>query len=196
MDEHTKIIDNYFSLLKNTVDSLDRNEIKNFVDQILNIYNQDKTIYIFGNGGSALTASHFAGDINKGVCYGMEKRFKIIPLVDNIFSLTAYANDVDYNDVFIEQLKNFLNYGDMVIGISGSGNSENIIRAIEYANSKGNITFGITGYDGGKLKKIAKFSLNANINNMQISEDIHMILGHLVMHLILPILKPDKKVKI
>ena len=99
-----------------------------------------------GNGGSGASASHAAGDLNKGVSYGREKRFRVISLNDNLATLTAYANDVSYVDVFVEQLKNFLRPGDLVIAISGSGNSPNVLKAIEYANQQGAITVGLTGF--------------------------------------------------
>jgi D-sedoheptulose 7-phosphate isomerase len=104
-------------------------------------------------------------------------------------TITAYSNDLSYDDVFIEQLKNFLNPGDLVIAISGSGNSKNILKAIEYANKCGNTTAGLAGYDGGKLKKIAKFVVHANIDDMEISEDIHMVLCHTIKNVFMDMLK-------
>ena len=132
-------------------------------------------------GGSASTASHFACDINKGVSYGLEKRFKIIPLTDNFATITAYSNDVGYEDVFVEQLKNFFQKGDIIIGISGSGNSKNVIKAVEFVNNNNGISIGWTGYSGGILKSITHHSINANVMDMQTSEDIHMILVHIIM---------------
>jgi D-sedoheptulose 7-phosphate isomerase len=177
-------IDNYFSKVKTTIDCLDRSEITQFLELLVEAYQRDASIFIFGNGGSAATASHFACDTNKGIGYGLKKRFRVFPLADSVATMTAYANDVGYEDVFVEQLKNFLNDGDLVIGISGSGNSQNVIKAIEYANDKGNITIGITVYDCGKLRAMAHYSVNTNINDMQISEDIHMMLTNLTMQLL------------
>jgi D-sedoheptulose 7-phosphate isomerase len=177
-------IETYFESLKKTIDSLDKSEIDNFIKILLDAYKNSKNIYIFGNGGSATTASHFACDINKGVSLGLNKRFKIIPFTDNMATVTACGNDLSYEDIFVEQLKNFLNQGDIVIGISGSGNSKNVLKAIDFANQHGNITIGITGYDGGQLRKMTKYSINANVNDMQISEDIHMILTHVTMKLL------------
>jgi D-sedoheptulose 7-phosphate isomerase len=179
------IINSYFEQLKKSLDKMDRDEITNLVDIMEAARKKQKKVFIFGNGGSAATASHFAGDMNKGVSYGKEVRHRVIALTDNIPAIMAYANDTSYDDVFVEQLKNLIDPEDVVIGISGSGNSKNVLAAIEYANGKGNITVGITGYDGGKLKKISKYSINANINDMQISEDIHMILTHLLMKLLM-----------
>lgn len=137
-----------------------------------------------GNGGSAATASHYCCDFNKGVSYEYEKRFKFMCLSDNTATLTAYANDVSYEMVFVEPLKNFLQPGDLVIGISGSGNSKNVLHAIDYANDHQAITLGITGYSGGALKKKAKYSVNIGVDDMQISEDLHMMLDHLAMKII------------
>jgi len=136
---------------------------------------------LFGNGGSGSTASHFACDINKGVSYGHDKRFKVICLNDNIPTMLAYANDSSYDDIFIEQLKNFLSPGDVVFGISGSGNSENVMRAIEYGNSNGAKTLGFTGFEGGRLGKAAGLSINIASDDMQKIEDIHLILTHMIM---------------
>lgn len=174
-------IENYYSKLIKTIEQLDKMEIEICCNVLLNAYQNNRNIFICGNGGSASTASHFACDINKGVSYGLDKRFKVIPLNDNFATLTAYSNDVSYSEVFIEQLKNFASEGDVLIGISGSGNSENVINSINYANSNNITTIGWTGFDGGKLKKIAKHSVNVNFNDMQISEDIHMSLVHIIM---------------
>jgi len=174
-------IEAYFGELKSAIDKLDRHEIELFIQILLNAYNSGNQIFVMGNGGSAATASHFVCDLNKGVSFGREKRFKVICLNDNTPTVMAYSNDVNYDDIFVEQLKNFIQENDVVIGISGSGNSENILKAMNYANSKNAITVGLTGYKGGKLKNIAKHSVNADIENMQLSEDIHAMILHLVM---------------
>ena len=184
-----KEINSYIKKLTDTLNSLSKTEIENFYNVLLKCYETGKKVIIFGNGGSASTASHFVADMNKGVSMGLQKRFRVICLNDNIPTMLAYANDLSYNDIFVEQIKNFLEEGDVVVGISGSGNSENIIRAIEYTNKNGGVTVGITGYDGGRLKKVAKYSVNANINDMQISEDIHLIVGHIIMKLFYKILQ-------
>jgi len=178
-------INEYLGLLKETIDKVDHSEIMKVVESLQNAKNSNKKIIIFGNGGSAATASHFACDINKGVSYGESVRYKVLALTDNIATILAYANDVSYEDIFLEQLKNFIEEGDVVIGISGSGNSKNVLKAIEYANLNGNETIGITGYNGGKLKKMAKKNLNAPVDDMQISEDLHMVFVHLVMKILI-----------
>lgn len=177
MEKEIKI---YKENLIKAINNLDEKEIIQLKNEIIKARDNERFIYVFGNGGSASTASHMVCDLLKGCSYKKEKKIKIICLNDNIPTLTAYSNDVDYSDAFLEQLKNFLNPDDLVIGISGSGNSINILKAFEYSNNKGAITFGITGFDGGKLKNISRFSVNANVNNMQISEDIHLIVLHIL----------------
>lgn len=181
-----ELINNYFEKLKKTIDELDKNEIIKFVDVLNKARENGRNIFIMGNGGSASTASHFCCDFNKGASYGVDdkKRFKFICLNDNIATMMAYSNDVSYESVFVEQLKNFLQSEDVVIGISGSGNSKNVLKAIEYANENGAVTVGLTGYSGGRLKELAKYSVNANVEDMQVSEDIHMILCHMIMQII------------
>ncbi len=177
-------INNYLTRLQDTINSLDREQIENFIRILIQKRDEDKQIFIMGNGGSASTSSHFQCDFNKGLSLGKEKKFKFICLNDNIPSMLAYANDLCYEDIFVEQLKNYLNEGDLVIGISASGNSKNVIKAIEYANKNGATTFGLTGFDGGILKQISDFSIDANVNNVQLSEDIHMIICHLIYNVL------------
>ncbi len=184
MINFTADIESYFSKLKSTLDNMDRNEINTLINLLIQARDEGRKIFIMGNGGSASTASHSVCDFNKGLSYGKDRRFKMICLNDSLATISAYSNDVSYEVVFLEQLKNFLDPRDIVIGISGSGNSKNILLAIDYANSVGAETIGITGYDGGKLKFIAKHSVNANVQDMQISEDMHMILNHLCMKII------------
>jgi D-sedoheptulose 7-phosphate isomerase len=137
-----------------------------------------------GNGGSAATASHFAGDFNKGLSWNKKKRFKFICLNDNTPTVMAYANDVSYESVFAEPLKNFFQTGDLIIGISGSGNSKNVLNAIEWGNKNGGTTIGLSGYNGGKLKEIAMHSVHINVDDMQITEDLHMVLDHCIMKIL------------
>jgi len=174
-------IDSYFTRLKQALDNVDRSEVDALINVLLDAYERDATIFVCGNGGSASTASHMACDLNKGVSYGHEKRLKVHALTDNVATILAYANDVSYDDIFVEQLRNFLRDGDVVLGISGSGNSRNVLRAIELANERGNTTVGITGYDGGKLKRQASLSVNVAVHDMQVCEDVHLVLNHLIM---------------
>ncbi len=175
------IINEYISSLNNTLTSISIDEIEKVAQLLINARDAGNNIFIFGNGGSGSTASHFACDINKGVSYNRDKRFKVICLNDNIPTMLAYSNDVGYDVVFSEQLKNFVQPNDLVIGISGSGNSKNVLLAMEVALQHNAITVGITGFTGGKLKQMVHYSLNANVNDMQISEDVHMIWVHIMM---------------
>ncbi|HUX13433.1 MAG TPA: SIS domain-containing protein [Spirochaetia bacterium] len=179
-----KIIDDYFALLKNALDGVSREELISIAGVIRDAGDRHSAIYICGNGGSAAMASHMACDLGKGASYGFARRYNAFALSDNSSTLLAYANDVSYDDIFIEQLKNALKPGDLVIGISGSGNSPNILRAVEYANAHGGITIGITGYPTGRLQKISMHNVSLNIDNMQIAEDLHLILNHNLVNLL------------
>jgi len=180
---------NYLRELNNIFGDINSKEFEVFIGELIVAYERQSNIFVCGNGGSASTASHFACDINKGVGFGKDKRFKVICLNDNIPTLLAYANDISYDDVFVEQLKNFMVKDDLVIGVSGSGNSGNILKAIEYANKNGGNTFGICGYDGGKLKTLAQKSMVIQSNDMQKVEDIHMIVIHCAMQYLCGYLK-------
>jgi len=168
-----------------TLKSLDVSSIDAVMAAILETYETGGTIYIFGNGGSASTASHFQNDFNKGLSEFLEKKFNFVCLNDNVPTIMAIANDLGYEHIFEFQLKGKLKKTDLVIGISGSGNSPNILNAIEYAKSQGIKTIGITGYDGGKLANIVDLSFNVPIHDMQITEDIHMVLDHLMMSILM-----------
>ena len=174
-------VESYFTTLKNTIDALNREEILTFFSLLLEAREKEHSIFIMGNGGSAATASHFVCDFNKGLSQPGKKRFKFISLNDNVPSMLAYGNDLGYEDIFVEQLRNFMKPGDLVLGISGSGNSMNVVKAIEYAKANGAITCCLLGYDGGKLKKSSQNCVHVTINNMQIVEDLHMVLAHMTM---------------
>lgn len=182
----------YFKLLKKTIENLSINKLEELTDVFLECRKNKNTIYIFGNGGSGATASHVAGDFMKGVSYQLENAFNIISLNDNMPGILAIANDLSYDDIFIEQLKNSLKKGDVVIGISGSGNSANVLKAIEYANNIKATTIGFSGYKGGKLKKLVKLSIHAEINDMEITEDVHMTIFHALKQQIILKLKGNR----
>lgn len=181
MADYSVNITSYFDRLKNTLDTLDVNAINATLQAIQQAYEHNAMVFLMGNGGSGATASHIVSDMNKGVAFGKKQRFRMMSLTDNIPTVLAYANDISYDDIFIEQLKNFQVPGDVVIGISGSGNSRNVIKGIEYANDNGAVTIGFCGYDGGALKNKAHIAVHAPIHDMQISEDIHLVLGHIMM---------------
>ena len=174
--------ENYLKRLKNSLDSTDIAGIQQASAWMRAARNDGKQIFLCGNGGSAATASHLACDLVKGASYQRDNRFKVIALTDNTPTITAYSNDVSYDDVFVEQLKNFANKDDLVMGISASGNSENIIRTIEYANKIGCKTIGLSGRDGGKLKQMARLPIHVNNDHMGIIEDIHMIISHMLCY--------------
>jgi D-sedoheptulose 7-phosphate isomerase len=170
----------YFNRLKETLDRLDLNTIQKIVDLLLQCREDGHTMYIFGNGGSAANASHIAGDFLKGISYGMDKRFKVLCLNDNIAGTTAITNDLSYDEVFIEQLRTFMTPGDIVIGISGSGNSENIVKAVKWARENGANTIALCGYKGGRLGQIAETVMHVPVEDMEITEDIHTMIFHCI----------------
>lgn len=171
----------YLAELKELINNFPHDQFEKIGQALLSAYYKEKQIFVMGNGGSGSTASHFVCDVNKGTCLELEKRFKAICLNDNMPSILAYANDLSYYDIFVEQLKNFLQPGDVVIGISGSGNSENILRAISYAKEKGIRTIGLSGFDGGELAQIVDTPFVVEFNDMQKVEDIHLIVVHMLM---------------
>lgn len=140
-----------------------------------------KKIFICGNGGSAATASHFVCDFNKGVSENQEQKYNFECLSDNVPTMMAVANDMSYDEVFRFPLRNKMKAGDILIGISGSGNSKNVVNAFEYAKSIGGTVIALVGYDGGKMKKMADYCIHVDVNDMQISEDLHIMLDHMMM---------------
>lgn len=178
----------YLSGLRDVLERFNLDKFDEIVKFILHAYDMGNNIFIMGNGGSASTASHFACDINKGCCIDLDKKFKMICLNDNIPTMLALANDVSYDAVFQEQMKNFFNPGDLVIGISGSGNSENVLKAIRYANENGGKTIGLSGFSGGKLSQIVDVPFVAEVDDMQKVEDVHMIVVHMIMQAVYGVL--------
>lgn len=173
----------YLAGIKELLDSIET-DLADEIDKLASILTKarqgKKTVFTMGNGGSATTASHFAEDLAKCTIVEGLPRFKAIALTDSIPSILAWANDASYEDIFAEQLKNLMEPGDIVIGISGSGNSMNVIKAIEYANSNGGLTIGLSGYDGGKLLKCARENIHVPSFDMQKVEDIHLLILHLL----------------
>ena len=185
-----KFASNYLLELKTVLAGFETDRFEELILAILDAYNKQKNIFIMGNGGSGSTASHFVCDLNKGCCLDLEKKFRVICLNDNLPSLLAYANDISYAAVFEEQLKNFFQAGDLVIGISGSGNSENVLKAIRYAAANGGRTAGISGYAGGQLAELVDIPFVARVDDMQKVEDVHMIVVHMVMQAVYAKLHP------
>ena len=183
--------DAYFARVSETLDKLDVNSLEKFVDVLLEAREKENTIFIFGNGGSGATASHVAGDFIKGISYQLEKRFRVHCLNDNISGLMAISNDLAYEEIFVEPLKAFLRKGDVVIGISGSGNSSNVVKALEYAKTRGACTVAICGFKGGKIKELADLVVLAPVNDMEVTEDVHIIIFHAIKQKMMRALKGD-----
>lgn len=177
-------IKRYIEMEKEVLESLSAEAVSNVMNVLEEARLKGKRIFICGNGGSASTASHFECDFNKGISYDQKIKYDFECLSDNVPMMMAIANDIGYDDIFIVPLRNKLKCGDIVIGISGSGNSENVIKAIEYGNEVGAETIALVGYDGGRLKDIAKYHIHVNVNNMQIVEDIHLVLDHMMMFIL------------
>jgi len=180
--KETKI---YFNQISQTINQLSAGNIKRAVEAIYQAYLKNKYIFIMGNGGSAATASHFACDLSKSTFslqYNKKekRRFKVISLTDNIALITAWSNDSNYDQIFVQQLENLLKKDDVVIGISVSGNSPNIIKAIELAKKRKAVTIGLVGFRGGRLAEITDINITTKINRYDVSEDVHLILTHLI----------------
>ncbi len=164
------------------IDRIDTGRVQQAIEWFREARDASRHIFVCGNGGSASTASHFACDIVKGASYNRDSRFRIMALTDSLATITAYSNDVGYDCVFAEQLKNFAQPGDLVMCISGSGNSPNVLRAIEYANSIGCKTIALTGRDGGKLGPLAQLGIQVAVPHMGRIEDAHMIVCHMIAY--------------
>ena len=169
-----KEIDIYLEHEIETLRALDIDSIDAALNLLLEAFKGGNTIYIFGNGGSSSTASHYQNDFNKGISEYTQKKFNFLCLNDNVATVMAVANDIGFEEVFRFQLQGHLKPGDLVMAISGSGNSKNVINAVEYARECGNKIIGLTGFGGGKLREISSQS-------KQITEDIHMVFDHLMM---------------
>lgn len=181
MEKYKSYISDYLALEIKVLNSLDIEAIDETLCLLEDCLKQERNIYIFGNGGSSATARHFQNDFNKGISEHTEKKFRFTCLNDNVATMMAVANDIGFGEVFRFQLQGKLKSSDVIVAISGSGNSKNIINAVEYAKEQGCTIVGLTGYDGGKLKELSDISLHAPIKSMQITEDIHMIFDHLMM---------------
>ncbi len=181
MKDYKKEIGAYIEHEIETLRALDRDAINDALNLLLETMEKGNTVFVFGNGGSSATASHFQNDFNKGVSEHTEKKFNFLCLNDNVATMMAVANDIGFEEVFRFQLRGHVKPGDVVLAISGSGNSKNVINAVEYAKEQGCRIIGLTGFGGGKLRQLADVSLHAPINSMQITEDIHMIFDHLMM---------------
>jgi D-sedoheptulose 7-phosphate isomerase len=172
----------YKSKLLNALDTIDLDRVGDAIQILQKARDNNRHIFVCGNGGSASTASHFVCDMVKGASFNRDSRFRIMALTDSMPTITAYSNDVSYDCVFAEQLKNFAQAGDVFIAISGSGNSRNVVCAMEYANQMGCETIALTGRDGGKLGPMAKLQIRVGEPHMGRIEDGHMIVCHMICY--------------
>lgn len=172
----------YFAYLSVVAAGIDLRAIARFADILDDARARGANIFFMGNGGSAATASHFANDLGKGASVDGCKPFRAVSLADNVALITALANDEGYDRIFTAQLEKLLGEGDVVVAISASGNSPNIVKAVEYANSVGAVTVGLTGFSGGRLKEVAQHCIHVETPKGEYGpvEDVHMILDHLV----------------
>ncbi len=181
MTDYKEYITEYLAHEMETLQALDVESINEALNVLEQAYDRGSAVYIFGNGGSSATASHYQNDFNKGVSEHTEKKFDFRCLNDNMATVMAVANDIGFEEVFRFQLQGHLKPGDVVIAISGSGNSPNVLNAAEYAKAQGNTVIGVTGYGGGRLRELADVNLHAPVNSMQITEDVHLVFDHLMM---------------
>jgi len=175
----------YFGELQKVVSRLYHDGVDQIAAALVNAYEFGRTTYTFGNGGSASLASHLACDLGKGTAYcNSGKRFRVIALTDNLATLTAWANDFGYEDVFAEQLRNFVQREDIAFAISASGNSKNVLNALRVAREAGATTLGISGFQGGEMKSLCDICVVVPSNNMQIIEDLHLAMAHSIFRIV------------
>ncbi|MHB1038656.1 MAG: D-sedoheptulose-7-phosphate isomerase [Pirellulales bacterium] len=178
----------YLQRLKAEIDRVDPAEIRRLADLIYQAWENGKFVFTFGNGGSGLTASHMAEDFGKSTLRESDlkdetrKRLRVLSLTDNLGWIMAVGNDVGYDQIFVQQLMNYGSPGDLVIAISGSGNSPNVLAAVDWANRHGLTTFGMTGYQGGRLKAMQQTGLHVPLDDMGMVESIHLCISHWVLN--------------
>lgn len=178
----------YLQRLQEEIAATDQQALQRWADLLYNAWEQEHFVFIFGNGGSGTTASHMAEDLGKSTLLeadlqdSSKKRLKVLSLTDNAGWIMAVGNDLDYDQIFVQQLMNYGSQGDLVIAISGSGNSPNVLNAVEWANQQGLKTFGLTGYDGGQLKTLQQAGLHVDLDDMGMVESIHLCLFHWVLN--------------
>lgn len=164
-------------------EKIDPEAVSGFVDLLKEAYADGKTVFVIGNGGSASSATHLCNDLCIGTLWTKKstaKRMRAISLTDNVSVMTAWANDTDYDDIFEQQLRSLASPGDLLIAISGSGNSANIVKAVEYANGAGLYTIGICGFDGGRLKELSRFAVYVPLEDMGMVEAVHSMILHYI----------------
>jgi D-sedoheptulose 7-phosphate isomerase len=180
----------YRNEVARAMETVDLEKVNRATEMFIRARDEERHIFVCGNGGSASTASHFVCDMVKGASYQRGSRFRIMALTDSLPTITAYSNDVHYEAIFVEQLKNFAQPGDVFLAISGSGNSPNVIRAMEYARSAGCRTIALTGRDGGQLGPLAELNIQVSHPHMGHIEDSHMIVLHMIAYYFMDTEKP------
>ncbi len=181
-------VEDYLDRLNHELGRVDRAAVRRWSDLIYRAWEHGKFVFLIGNGGSGLTASHFCEDLGKGTIADADlrdesvRRLKVLSLTDNIGWIMAVGNDLDYDQIFVQQLMNYGSAGDVLIALSGSGNSRNVLHAVDWANRHGLFTFGLTGYDGGRLKAAQQDGLHVDLNDMGMVESIHLCLHHWVLN--------------
>ena len=184
----TLAADAYLDRLRSEIGRVDQAALQRWADSIYQAWQQDRFVFVFGNGGSGTTASHMAEDLGKSSLREEDlhdesrKRLKVLSLTDNVGWIMAVGNDLAYDEIFVQQLMNYGGPGDLVIAISGSGNSPNVLKAVDWANRHGLKTFGLTGYGGGKLKQMQQDGLHVDLTDMGMVESIHLCLFHWVLN--------------
>lgn len=174
------LVNTYLSELESVLRRLSRQDIASVVDRLFDAWQAGRTIFIIGNGGSAATASHMMNDLNKYAQAAGQPRFRALALTDNVPLMTAVANDLEYRDVFVEPLRSFLQAGDVVIAVSTSGNSPNIVAAVEFARASGATVVGFCGDPGGRLAALADVRVIVPSDRIGQQEDVHLVLNHVV----------------
>jgi D-sedoheptulose 7-phosphate isomerase len=180
--------DQYLERLRSELTRVDRAALGRWSDHLYQAWRTGKFVFILGNGGSATTATHMSEDLGKSTLRASDlqdesrRRLKVMSLTDNLGWITAVGNDVGYDQVFVQQLMNYADDGDLLIAISGSGNSPNVLRAVDWANRHGIRTFGLTGFAGGKLREMQQDGLHVPLDDMGMVESIHLCLFHWVLN--------------
>lgn len=178
----------YIARLQAELDRVDQAALQRWADAIYAAWENDRFVYIFGNGGSGTTASHMSEDLGKSTLHERDladesrRRLKVLSLTDNAGWIMAVGNDLAYDQIFVQQLMNYGRAGDVAIAISGSGNSRNVLNAVDWANRHGLVTFGLTGYSGGRLKEMQQDGLHLPLDDMGMVESIHLALFHWVLN--------------
>lgn len=168
----------YFDLLSQAIQGLPFEQVDKVAEVLFLTYERQGTVFIFGNGGSAALASHFACDLGKGTVNSGSKRFKVMALTDNVPLMTAWANDSHFENIFAEQLANFAKGNDVAFAISASGNSPNVLKALSFAKQADLTTIGLTGFSGGRMLSLCDAPIVVPCDNMQIIEDLHLCVAH------------------